>query len=141
VLLLAVVGFMQRRDWAKGRFMVRFSKRATQAARDRGAEIIRQARRRHVSGSALIERGCWMTSVSTDPLVIHATARLAVGDSRNGETGPREGPWIGSAGEPRKQHEAETSRRQGCTGGAVSELPWFLSGWDSCVDEVTPGKG
>jgi hypothetical protein len=53
-----------------------------------------------------------MSSVSADPLVIYATARLAVGDSCSGETGPREGPWIGSAGEPRKQHEVETSQRQ-----------------------------
>lgn len=58
--------------------MGRLSRRATQATRGRGAEIMQQARQRHVSGNALIERGCWMTSVSVDPLVIHATARLAV---------------------------------------------------------------
>ena len=69
--LLVVVRFMQQRDWAKGRFMVKLSRRATQTTRGRGAEIIQ----RHVSGSALIEG---VASVSADPLVIHATARFAV---------------------------------------------------------------
>jgi hypothetical protein len=79
VRLLAVVGFMQQRDWAKGRFMVRLSRKATQVTRGRGTEIMQQVRQCHVSGNALIEGGCWMTSVSADPLVIHATARLGQG--------------------------------------------------------------
>jgi len=35
VRLLAIVRFMQRRDWAKGRFMARFNRRVTQATRNR----------------------------------------------------------------------------------------------------------
>jgi hypothetical protein len=57
--------------------MARISRRATQATRGRGAEIMQQARQRYV-----------------------------------GETGPREASWMGSTGEPRKQHEADSSRRQ-----------------------------
>lgn len=71
--------------------MFKFSKRVTQATRDRGVEIIRQARRGHVNNSILIERGYWITYISIDPLVIHIIARLTVGHLYNGETRLREG--------------------------------------------------
>jgi len=47
-----------------------------------------------------------MASASADPLVIYAAASLAVARFTNGETGPREGQWRGSAGELDKQHGA-----------------------------------
>jgi hypothetical protein len=53
-----------------------------------------------------------MASASADPLVIHATARLAVARFTKRRDWPMEGPRIGSAGELRKQHGAETSRQQ-----------------------------
>lgn len=63
----------------------------------RGAENFMQARQ----GRVALAEGFMVTGVPVSCRKIHAAARLA-----------REGSWLGSAEESRKQREAESSRRQ-----------------------------